>query len=65
VHLEVLTNSLKQEREKKSSGEAENKMSLFADNGQLKPDIAKSVVNKESDSYLGMLTKSHSKAKYL
>jgi hypothetical protein len=63
TQLEDLTNSLKKEREKKSSGDTEMKLNLFAENGQLKPDIAKTVYNKESDSYLGMLTKSHSKAK--
>lgn len=65
IQLENLTNSLKSSKEKKTSQETENKMNLFAENGQLKPDIAKTVINKESDNYLGMLTKSHSKAKYL
>jgi len=50
IQLEHLTNSLKSSKEKKTSGEIENKMNLFAENGQLKPDIAKTVVNKESDS---------------
>lgn len=43
TQLEDLTNSLKKEREKKSSGDTEMKLNLFAENGQLKPDIAKTV----------------------
>lgn len=42
---------------------AKKKVSLFSEGGQLKPDIAKTVVNKEAENHLGMLSKSHSKAK--
>jgi len=63
IQLDDLTNILKSKRENKSQEGDGNKLSLFSDNGQLKQDIAKTVVHKEPDSILGMLSKSHSKAK--
>lgn len=62
MELDELTNTLKQVKNNKSL-ETENKVSLFAEGGQLKQDIVKTVVNKEAESHLGMLSKSHSKAK--